>query len=380
MFDGKFVSLPQILWETSGPCTWRSHHRKTCFAPLRSWRGSGLFSPVSASGALCLWCLGKHMGRTLFDFGASARWSVRISWIFDARFVSKPGCVFVLHSDVGAVFDKFALYSVLLGWVKFVLFQDGKVALSCGNSCFASTQSNTLSSSSSGVDVISATAFKVSDMECLKLRTNIDRNKKPEASEQDVDFGRLDVAELSYVKKFQSFKVSCSILASWIGYLANGIPQFVWPLAGPKYSAHSMWKLIWETYPNRRCCWQFKAWSPETRIKKTGPPFTFFGTIRQFKILIFRPIMSFAIHISTNNFFQYSPNFRRYIQSKMRFTKEEAEVRKRRSHVPSTLYRNFWSVFWARKTPFGCFDIYVSFSWKKSWAYFQNFAHFESWV
>ena len=87
--------LPQILWETSGPCTWRSHHRKTCSTRLRSWRGSGLFSPVSASGVLRLWCLGKHMGRTLFDFGFCNLLQVfsrllLTNVMFDGKFVSLP--------------------------------------------------------------------------------------------------------------------------------------------------------------------------------------------------------------------------------------------------------------------------------------------------
>ena len=98
-----------------------------------------------------------------------------------------------------------------------MLQQEGKTALTCGNSCFASIETNSFasessSSSSSLKQPVNASAFKVSEREHVSLRTNLDRNRKPDPSEQDVDFGRLDVAELSYVKKFQSFQVTCFLL------------------------------------------------------------------------------------------------------------------------------------------------------------------------
>ena len=46
--------------------------------------------------------------------------------------------------------------------------------------------------------------------------------------------------------------------------------------------------------------------------------------MRLFKILIFR--LMFSLYLFCNDFFQYYPNFGRYIRSKLRFTEEEAEV------------------------------------------------------
>ena len=43
------------------------HYPKVCSTPLWKWRGNELFSPVSASGVLCLWCLGITHGSNIIE-------------------------------------------------------------------------------------------------------------------------------------------------------------------------------------------------------------------------------------------------------------------------------------------------------------------------
>ena len=66
-FDGRLVSLPQVLCNVACSALDDSHHRKTCSTPLWSWRGRELFSPVSESAVVCLWCLGITHGSNIIE-------------------------------------------------------------------------------------------------------------------------------------------------------------------------------------------------------------------------------------------------------------------------------------------------------------------------
>ena len=72
-FDGRLVSLPQVLCNVACSALDDSHHLKTCSTPLWSWRGNDLFSPVSASGVFCLWCVGITHGSNIFKWRNFAR-------------------------------------------------------------------------------------------------------------------------------------------------------------------------------------------------------------------------------------------------------------------------------------------------------------------
>ena len=64
-----------------------------------------------------------------------------------------------------------------------------------------------------------------------------------------------------------------------------------------------------------------------------GPTVTFFGTLRLFKILIFRLILGFLDICPLNLYIQTIcfNTIRIYFRCKLRFTKEEVEVRKYRA-------------------------------------------------
>ena len=83
-FDGRLVSLPQVLCILSVALDSNIHHRKVCSTFLWSWRGSDLFSLVSAPGVSSLWCLILTHGSSIYErwifveicFGFTVFWRV----------------------------------------------------------------------------------------------------------------------------------------------------------------------------------------------------------------------------------------------------------------------------------------------------------------
>ncbi|CAH1266927.1 FRG1 [Branchiostoma lanceolatum] len=77
------------------------------------------------------------------------------------------------------------------------VFQEGKMALLAGNSCFVSCND-------SG-DIV-ATTKTAGEGEMIKIRTNVEKVKKQKVDVPDEEKGSLKEAEVNYVKKFQSYQ------------------------------------------------------------------------------------------------------------------------------------------------------------------------------
>ena len=146
----------------------------------------------------------------------------------------------------------------------------------------------------------------------------------------------------------------------------------------------------------------------DVRRVPNGPPFTFYGTLRLFKCLIFCLILGFfnkyppIIFSILSKFWRWRfenlalyPNCWRYIRTILRLTKEARNFENKRTHLSqhaisnfgryirsnlcyieedpydqksasicfSTLYPNFWRVFRALKAPFGSFKKFSSVLW-----------------
>ena len=62
-----FVIAASLVWTVCCSAFDVLHHSKVSSTPFRSWRGSDLFSPVSPSCVLCLWCLGITDWSNIFE-------------------------------------------------------------------------------------------------------------------------------------------------------------------------------------------------------------------------------------------------------------------------------------------------------------------------
>ena len=61
------VIVASLVWTVGCSVLDYSHRRRTCSTPLWSWRGSDVFSLVSASGVSSLWCLILTHGSNIYE-------------------------------------------------------------------------------------------------------------------------------------------------------------------------------------------------------------------------------------------------------------------------------------------------------------------------
>ena len=129
-FDGRLVSLPQVLCKLSVALHSNIHHRKVCSTPLWIWRGIVLFSLVSAPGVSSLWCLILTHGSNIYEswifvgnlfrvysYLACCKvqcFLVRFFHCFDGRLVSLPQVLCILsvalHSNIHTLVEFVPLF------------------------------------------------------------------------------------------------------------------------------------------------------------------------------------------------------------------------------------------------------------------------------